>query len=49
MSGEGSSSEWLKIMLEEIARKRTEQDQMRAEEERRRDEVSRARSSAGLC
>lgn len=49
MSAEGSLSEWLKIMLEEIARKRAEQDQMRAEEERRRDEDSGARSSAGLC
>jgi len=40
MSAEGSVSEWLKIMLEEIARKKAEQDQMRAEEERRREEDS---------
>ena len=43
MSGEGMS-EWLKIMLEEIARKKTEEDEMRAEEQRRRAEESSARS-----
>ncbi len=43
MSGEGMS-EWLKIMLEEIARKKTEEDEMRAEEQRRRAEESGARS-----
>jgi hypothetical protein len=32
------SSEWMRVMLEEIARKRTEQDEMRAEEDRRREE-----------
>ena len=31
-------SEWLKIMLEEIARKKAEEEQMRAEEQRRQDE-----------
>jgi hypothetical protein len=34
----------MKIMLEEIARKKAEQDQMRAEEERRRAEDPSARS-----
>jgi hypothetical protein len=38
-----AKSEWLKIMLEEIARKKAEEEQMRAEEQRRRDEVSSAR------
>jgi hypothetical protein len=38
-----AKSEWLKIMLEEIARKKAEQEQMRAEEQRRRDEDSSAR------
>ena len=39
----------MKIMLEEIARKKAEQDQMRAEEQRRRDEESaRARSNVGV-
>jgi hypothetical protein len=41
---ESTPSEWLKIMLEEIARKKAEEDQMLAEEQRRRDEVSSARS-----
>ncbi len=36
MTVEGES-EWLKIMLEEIARKKAEEDQMLAEEQRRRD------------
>ena len=31
-----SSSEWLKVMLEEIARKKVEAEQALAEEERRR-------------
>jgi hypothetical protein len=44
MTDAGASSEWLKIMLEEIARKKAEQDEMRAEEQRRRDEDSSARS-----
>ena len=39
MTAESASSEWMKIMLEEIARKKAEEDQMRAEEERRRDEA----------
>ncbi|MEO7205329.1 MAG: hypothetical protein ABI356_11030 [Steroidobacteraceae bacterium] len=49
MSGQGTPSEWMKIMLEEIARKKAEEDQMRAEEERRRDESSSARSVARVC
>lgn len=44
-----AKSEWLKIMLEEIARKKAEEEQMRAEEQRRRDEDSSARSSARVC
>jgi hypothetical protein len=44
VTAEGTSSEWMKIMLEEIARKKAEQDQMRAEEERRRAEDPSARS-----
>jgi hypothetical protein len=36
-------SEWMKIMLEEIARKKAEEEQMRAEEQRRRAEDSSAR------
>ena len=43
MTDAGAASEWMKIMLEEIARKKAEQDQMRAEEQRRRDEDSTAR------
>ncbi len=35
-------SEWMKIMLEEIARKKAEEEQMRAEEQRRHDENSSA-------
>jgi hypothetical protein len=31
-------SEWLKVMLEEIARKKTEDEQARVEEQRRREE-----------
>jgi hypothetical protein len=46
---ESPLSEWLKIMLEEIARKKAEEDQVSAEEERRRDEDASARSSARLC
>ena len=37
MSAESGVSEWMRIMLEEIARKRAEEDEMRAEEQRRRD------------
>jgi hypothetical protein len=40
VTAEGTVSEWMKIMLEEIARKKAEEDQMRAEEERRRDEAN---------
>ena len=35
------SSEWMKVMLEEIARKKTEAEQAFAEEQRRRDEQAR--------
>jgi hypothetical protein len=35
------SSEWLKVMLDEIARKKAEAEQARAEEERRRVEQQR--------
>jgi hypothetical protein len=38
-----AKSEWLKIMLEEIARKKVEQEELRAEEQRRRAEDSSAR------
>ena len=38
MTAESRISEWMRIMLEEIARKRAEQDEMRAEEDRRREE-----------
>ena len=31
-------SEWMKVMLEEICRKRTEEQQARIEEQRRREE-----------
>jgi hypothetical protein len=31
-------SEWMKVMLEEISRKKAEVEQVRAEEQRRRDE-----------
>ncbi|HEY2463607.1 MAG TPA: hypothetical protein VGI32_06075 [Steroidobacteraceae bacterium] len=44
MTAEATVSEWLKIMLEEIARKKAEEDQVRAEEQRRRDEGSSSRS-----
>ena len=37
-----ATSEWMKIMLEEIARKKAEEEQMRAEEQQRRDEDSSA-------
>ena len=43
MTDAGAISEWMKIMLEEIARKKAEQEQMRAEEQRRRDEEATAR------
>jgi hypothetical protein len=38
MTAEHSLSEWMRVMLEEIGRKRAEQEEMRVEEERRRDE-----------
>jgi hypothetical protein len=38
-----AKSEWLKIMLEEIARKKVKQEELRAEEQRRRAEDSSAR------
>jgi hypothetical protein len=44
MTAESTLSEWMKIMLEEIARKKAEGEQMRDEEQRRRDEDSSARS-----
>ena len=44
MTAEASVSEWMKIMLEEIARKKAEEEQVRAEEQRRSDEDSSARS-----
>jgi hypothetical protein len=43
VTGAGTVSEWMKIMLEEIARKKAEEEHMRAEEQRRRDEDSTAR------
>jgi hypothetical protein len=39
-AGESASSEWMKIMLEEIARKKAEAEQIRDEEQRRRDQDS---------
>jgi hypothetical protein len=35
------ASEWMKVMLEEIARKQAEEEQVRAEDERRREETRR--------
>jgi hypothetical protein len=43
MSAEARLSEWMKVMLEEIARKKAEQEQMRAEDQRRGEEDSSAR------
>ena len=40
------SSEWMKVMLEEIARKKTESEQAFAEERRRRDEQGRGDEQA---
>jgi hypothetical protein len=34
------NSEWMKVMLEEISRKKAEEEQWRIEEQRRRDEGS---------
>ncbi|HEX3913894.1 MAG TPA: hypothetical protein VHW71_10335 [Steroidobacteraceae bacterium] len=42
MIAEGMVSEWMRVMLEEIARKKAEQEQMRAEEQRRREENARS-------
>jgi hypothetical protein len=39
-------SEWLSVMLEEIARKKAEAEQARAEEQRRMDEQRRSDDSA---
>lgn len=39
MIAEGMVSEWMKVMLEEIARKKSEEEQARAEEQRRREVV----------
>jgi hypothetical protein len=44
---EGMISEWLKVMLEEIARKKAEEEQWRAEEQRRREEETARLSSRG--
>jgi hypothetical protein len=41
------TSEWLKIMLEEIARKKAENEHARAEEERRREVVVESDRSPG--
>jgi hypothetical protein len=40
-------SEWMKVMLEEIARKKIEDEQARIEEQRRRDEPQSADKHAG--
>ena len=42
MTGTSTLSEWLKIMLEEIARKKAEAEQIRDEEQRRGNEASSA-------
>ena len=47
MIAEGMISEWLKVMLEEIARKKAEEEQWRAEEQRRREEETARSSSRG--
>jgi hypothetical protein len=44
VTAESTVSEWMKIMLEEIARKKAEAQQMRDEEQRRRAEDSSVRS-----
>jgi hypothetical protein len=38
-------SEWMKVMLEEIERKRQDAEQARAEQERREQEAERARAA----
>jgi hypothetical protein len=42
VTDESTLSEWMKIMLEEIARKKAEAEQMRDEEQRRSNEASSA-------
>ena len=42
MIAEGMISEWMKVMLEEIPRKKAEEEQWRAEEQQRRQEDSSA-------
>ena len=42
MIAAGPVSEWMEVMLEEIARKKAEQQQMHAEEQRRREENTRS-------
>ena len=49
MIAEGMISEWMKVMLEEIARKKAEEEQWRDEEQRRRDEASSARLNSRGC
>lgn len=46
MIAERMVSEWMRVMLEEIARKKAEQEQVRAEEQQRRAERMRAISAA---
>lgn len=42
MIGERMVSEWMRVMLDEIARKKAEQEQVRAEEQRRSAENARS-------
>ena len=42
VTDESTLSEWMKIMLEEIARKKAEAEQMRDEQQRRSNEASSA-------
>ena len=37
MTAQSGVSEWMRVMLEEIARKKAEEDEMRVEEQRRRE------------
>jgi hypothetical protein len=46
MIAEGMVSEWMKVMLEEIARKKAEAEQACSEEQRRRDEQRGGESNA---
>jgi hypothetical protein len=41
MTAESTVSEWMRIMLEEIARKKAEEEETRAEDLRRREELGR--------